>query len=477
MKVILPGFSCVVHHPVDGDTSGLQAAISDGYQIVYVTSLTGIMCYRVLAKGKAGAFRYVSYPVKEIPKVKFANVAASHATFLPEGPIPYVLFETIKGFFRDVIAAKKSNVEAMIWVMWNEAQGYFLHVPDQVVGPASAKYDWSSLPENSQIIVDIHSHGSMGAFFSGTDDNDDKQTIRFSGVIGHNDKPNVMTKWRFNCLDQKYDVNIEDIFLTPQVEPGQRPGEWLDKVKTYQELPKPTRINPTYSDAFLTGRGAMTGQRQKPVFGGAANSEFPSRHPFHPETEKGKGGKNSKKGLNGASRAGLGAPAKHSGFGGYGGFDEDDENYAYWYGHNPNSEEGLMSRIHEQAQQAALPYEDPEEVELEIQRRIRKASSSKVDAFAEGITVTKEGLTVFVPACDISPEFHSEVINRGMDVAAAVEIISKASESLVNEGEPLRRTVEELFMIVKQDEQLALFRTLNGLLPPAARDSLAQNGL
>ena len=109
-----------------------------------------------------------------------------------------------------------------------------------------------------------------------------------------------------------------------------------------------------------------------------------------------------------------------------------------------------MSRIHEQAQQAALPYEDPEEVELEIQRRIRKASSSKVDAFAEGITVTKEGLTVFVPACDISPEFHSEVINRGMDVAAAVEIISKASESLVNEGEPLRRTVEELFMIVKQ---------------------------
>lgn len=65
------------------------------------------------------------------------------------------------------------------------------------------------------------------AFFSGTDERDDRSSICYSGVIGKLDTPTPAFKFRFNSQEKKYDVQITDIFSDEQV---QVPAEWLDKV-------------------------------------------------------------------------------------------------------------------------------------------------------------------------------------------------------------------------------------------------------
>lgn len=69
----------------------------------------------------------------------------------------------------------------------------------------------------------------MGAFFSGTDNNDDQHSYCYSGVVGHLDKPSPALVFRLNIADEKFTIEAGEIFdftiPLPEV-----PAEWLDKV-------------------------------------------------------------------------------------------------------------------------------------------------------------------------------------------------------------------------------------------------------
>lgn len=232
-KIIAPFVSCVVNEAFETpkDTlSEFDEAINAGYPNIYMITSSGIIYHQSLRPGKAGKQRFIRTAVKEIPGLKLQTITPK-VNFLPEGKIPVRLLDEVKAFFKKVIEKRGKAVEAMIWILWDESKGYHLFVPNQVVSHVSVRYDWASVPAGSSIIVDIHSHADFKASFSETDNSDDRGSIRFSGVIGHNNTDTQDTVWRFNHPNGEIEVKITDLFETPPVEQLSVPDAWIDKVQ------------------------------------------------------------------------------------------------------------------------------------------------------------------------------------------------------------------------------------------------------
>lgn len=262
MHILAPHISCVVapHEFVE--------AVSQGYKEIFIISSKGTYKHHILR----GTNRYICLKVDSIPGYVEATIDEA-VNFLPAGKIPYAIYEQILGFFRKVMEVKTAELEAMIHVLWNPEQGYHLGVPNQTISKASVNYDWSYIPAGTSIIVDIHSHNTMGAFFSGTDDRDDKGNISFSGVFGKLKDKEPMTVWRFNYFDKKYNAKVSDMFEDPIHPETEVPDEWLERVKVqtyttpyqggyggYQGRPLTTHGQGGHSN-----RGNVAGQHQRPL--------------------------------------------------------------------------------------------------------------------------------------------------------------------------------------------------------------------
>lgn len=220
MHILAPHISCIVA------PHELAGAIEQGYKEIYIITVKGTFKHHILR----GENRHIRVKVDSIPGYKEEEVTES-VNFLPAGKIPYALYETVQAFFRKVMEVKNSEVEAMIHILYNAEQGYHLGVPPQTISKASVSYDWSYIPQGTSIIVDIHSHNTMGAFFSGTDDRDDIGNISFSGVFGKLKDKEPMTVWRFNYYGKKFTAKVADIFEDPVFPENEIPAEWLDKVR------------------------------------------------------------------------------------------------------------------------------------------------------------------------------------------------------------------------------------------------------
>lgn len=87
--------------------------------------------------------------------------------------IPNDVFRKVVGFFYDVYKAYKSEAYVSLWYD-KDSDEWQIVVPDQKVSAGSAEYDECVPPGKNFVCVgDIHSHGSMRASHSGTDDNDE----------------------------------------------------------------------------------------------------------------------------------------------------------------------------------------------------------------------------------------------------------------------------------------------------------------
>jgi PRTRC genetic system protein A len=131
--------------------------------------------------------------------------------------MPMSIFWQTVDFFKHVEDHfKEDGLEAYILVGYDPKENkFFLSVPPQKVGCASVEYDISTFRAEHPgcyIVMDIHSHTSrMGAFFSGTDDNDDNRD-RFSMVLGMISKIIPEYKVRFSTMSRRQDYDLEDIF-------------------------------------------------------------------------------------------------------------------------------------------------------------------------------------------------------------------------------------------------------------------------
>lgn len=226
----MPHISCVCNE------QEFEEALKS-YQDIYVVAGLGVILRHIKLKGN----RHVRIQVKEIPGVKAEELMPQNIkeeiNFLPNGKIPGHLLDEIVDFFKAVMTVKKAENEAMAHVLWNEKdkdsldKGYRIAIPNQTVSKASVRYEHDHIEKNDIITLDIHSHNTMGAFFSGTDDGDDKKGIFFSGVAGYLNHREPDFKWRLNINETKIDAEVDDIFDVVKKE-VKVPEEWLERVST-----------------------------------------------------------------------------------------------------------------------------------------------------------------------------------------------------------------------------------------------------
>ena len=215
----------------------------------------------LIVKNKIGKF------TTRANKIPFVNSTPREGFQMNlERKIPYnFLLQTI-AFFKEVMQ-KRGNAEAMIQVLQNPDGEYFMHVADQEVSGGSVRFKRDAEFERTNLLVlDIHSHNNMGAFWSGTDNYDEKEA-RMYGVIGTLKQDWPAMKFRVGSGNGGFiDLDPYDVFETPDVV-VEIPAEWIERVH------KPGK--------YFKGHAEERGQQRWPVGGG-----YPGRKVFGGKDER-----------------------------------------------------------------------------------------------------------------------------------------------------------------------------------------------
>ena len=129
--------------------------------------------------------------VQKIEKVNFLGDVEKNAEITYE-KIKENMFKDIEQFFANIYKEYSSEVNVLLY--YNTGTGEWLWtVPEQTVSGASVHYKINekmkiinaegeiikNIPESFKMLGSIHSHGSMSAFHSGTDDSDE---FNFDGL-------------------------------------------------------------------------------------------------------------------------------------------------------------------------------------------------------------------------------------------------------------------------------------------------------
>ncbi len=197
----------------------LEDAATSGKAIAYVPSDDGKV-YEV-RPNRIGTFITPTEKVSMLRKVR--------AGFIPALPkIPYSILSEILSFFKAYIT-ENGELEALAFIYWSvEEEKYRVYVPKQTVSKASVDSSLPDIDEDKFILVmEIHSHNTMTARFSPTDDRDEKAT-RLYTVVGRMDKvfPDITTR---ASVGGKYiEVDPETVFERFE---GAFPESWKEAVE------------------------------------------------------------------------------------------------------------------------------------------------------------------------------------------------------------------------------------------------------
>lgn len=184
------------------------------------------------------------------PKHRIVDFSAVRAGFIPALPlIPREIVGQVLSFFRYFMNGHK-EFEALAHIYWDkEAEAYTVFIPKQRASKAAVDADLrgSALPEDRYIhYADIHSHNSMAAKFSSTDNEDEKAT-RLYFVVGHLDQfyPSITARISCGGVFQEIDPS-----LVLEGVGEEFPHEWLDQVEccTGGLLEKKPQTRPQWDD-------------------------------------------------------------------------------------------------------------------------------------------------------------------------------------------------------------------------------------
>ncbi len=202
--------------------------VPDDNSNVYVISKEGLLC-RIT--NDLGTFWR---PVKEVPALPSANVAPAKLHFKK---VPKKQLDMIITFFKDIYAAL--GTESMVRIYETSDGDRFADAPTQTVSAASVNHKDT---RKEKVVLDIHSHGGMDAFFSSIDDNDEN-AFRFFGVAG-NVKSDLKLLFRLKFDEIELEVKASDIFEGMengyQFERIAYPSSWLKKVQKQKYVVAPS---------------------------------------------------------------------------------------------------------------------------------------------------------------------------------------------------------------------------------------------
>ena len=123
---------------------------------------------------------------------------AGHAQF------PFGRLAAHKKLFKEFLADARKTLpnECAGVLIWDSLDEMLVYQRCESVtsSPGSVKYRPPQLTEHQAVAVDLHSHGTMGAFFSSTDDVDDYGEVKIAGVLGNIDQDTPSTAFRICAM-------------------------------------------------------------------------------------------------------------------------------------------------------------------------------------------------------------------------------------------------------------------------------------
>ena len=172
------------------------------------------------------------------PKNNVVDFSEIRAGFIPALPkIPAQLMGEIIAFFRSFMTESEEN-EAMALIYWDkEEKRFFAYVPKQSVCKERVEANLHDCPyddaERYICYADIHSHNSMDAFFSGTDDRDERSTGLYL-VLGKLDHFYPEIEARIFCGDSFVPIDPDTVIEGLEYP---FPKEWLEQVSIRKKEP------------------------------------------------------------------------------------------------------------------------------------------------------------------------------------------------------------------------------------------------
>lgn len=207
--------------PYKGLFGSMEQAEQSNKAIAYIPAQDGRV-YE-MRRNEIGTFVAPSLHIAELEDIR-----AGFQMSLPR--LPANLLTQIIAFFRRVCVDYGRDVEALVNVLWDREKGeYVLHVPPQRIDKASVETDLSAQPDPERYlhVMDVHSHNTMAARFSRTDDLDELAT-RLYMVIGRLDRYYPDIRCRFACGGRHVEIPAEDVCERTDVPFA---PEWLEAVQ------------------------------------------------------------------------------------------------------------------------------------------------------------------------------------------------------------------------------------------------------
>jgi len=188
----------------------------------------------LLRKNEIGRF------VRQVSKAPMPALAdgpgeGDFTLLLPK--IPHEILKTQVCFYRHVML-KHNDAEAYTMILWDrEKKEYLVVCPKQKISKGGVQYDlgeeWS--PERYLPVVSCHSHNTMGAFFSGTDDADEKGDMCYM-VMGNLQRPHPTFRIRASVAGSQIKfLELNNIFTMDEDEWKVQVPTWLAETNSFPE--------------------------------------------------------------------------------------------------------------------------------------------------------------------------------------------------------------------------------------------------
>ncbi|OPY67776.1 MAG: hypothetical protein A4E57_02095 [Syntrophorhabdaceae bacterium PtaU1.Bin034] len=120
-----------------------------------------------------------------------------------------------KAILPQAVEYARDHLEWAGWIVWSGEEGYSYLPLDFEASAASVLIrERPLLPEHTCLAIDVHSHGTMKAFFSFTDDVDDFGGVRLSVVLGSYSNEEGRHHFEYKCR-----AVVEGFFFDLEAEP------------------------------------------------------------------------------------------------------------------------------------------------------------------------------------------------------------------------------------------------------------------
>lgn len=147
--------------------------------------------------------------------------------------VPVAIYQQIYSFF--TFFCSQADVEVMLQLFYDkEEKKYLLECPIQTVSKVriDAKLNEQFLGRNSLRYIQVaqfHSHNSMSAYFSKTDDEDEKSFMIY-GVFGQLDKNSPQAVFRVKANDSYIRISGKQLFEDTSFRLISFPCEWVKNI-------------------------------------------------------------------------------------------------------------------------------------------------------------------------------------------------------------------------------------------------------